>query len=441
LAKATRRPGENNSGTKNQILPTSGEIFPDGPVIELVSTGSANGNKPALLFWDGDKAVVAPQAEYAGHVYQPLDLHPTIWSATRLPHAAIGYGATGAFFKKVANLFERYIGFSTPEAVLVAIWNGTTWLSDRLSSPPALVVSGPDISHAITFFRLLGCVCRHPLMLAEITRSAFGSLPMALKPTVMVSQPDLPPRVWSLWCGSNYRGIFIPGRAGNVLDVVCSKVAFTGMNGASHVCGDQALHLALPPAHRDLPQLDDLGQEKIANQFQPRLLMYRLRHIQRVRESYSAPWPVTFPTLELARNLMACVPDEPELAQSVIPLLESQVQDVLASRACDPNAAIIEVIWILLHRGTSEASTSRVRELVNALLRSRGESREYSAVEIGWKLRGLGIPRHRSPKSMLVQFSRESSRRVHLLARGFGLKLAPHPETCADCAAPQIIAR
>jgi hypothetical protein len=440
LVKATRRPAENKSGTESRILPTAGEIFPDGPVIELVSTGSANGNKPSLLFWDGEKALFGPQAEYGGNVYRPLDLHPSIWSATRLPGAVVDYGATGAFLKGVANLFERYVGFSASEAMLVAMWNATSWLSDCLSSPPTLVVSGPDISHAITFLRLIGCTSRHPLILGDITRSAFGSLPMALRPTVMVSQPDLSPKVWSLWGASNYRGVFIPGTAGNVLDVVCSKVAFTGMNGASHLYRDQALYLALPPADHDLPPLDHREQERIAEHFQPRLLMYRLRQLQRVRASHSAACPLTFPTLELARNLMACVPDEPEVAQAVVPLLESQAQDVLAGRACDPNAAIIEVMWILLHQGTIEASTSQVTELVNVLLRSRGERLEYSAEEIGWKLRALGIPRHRGPKSMVVQFPREVSRRVHLLARNLGLKLQPRPENCADCIEPQIVA-
>jgi hypothetical protein len=415
-------------------------MFSDRSIIELVTTGSVKGNKPALLFWNGHKGVVMSQIVCKGQIYRPIDLHSSLKNAIRFPVGAVSYGTTRKLFTEVARLFERHIGFSKPEATAIAIWSATTWFPDCLPSPPALLITGPAMSQAITLFRLLHCLCRHPLMLADVSRSAIRSLPMDLRPTLIVNQAHLSRTVTSLLWDSNYRGLFIPGRGGAVLDLVCSKAIFTAMADLPEQCNDQALHIALPPAHSELQPLDEREQDTIANRFQPRWLLYRLQHANKVCQARSAACGLTFPTLELARNLMACIPDEPEFVQALVPLLQSQEQDILARRSCDLSSAIVEVLWAKLHEPSREATVSQVADLANALLRHRGEIREYSAAEVGWKLRDLGIPRHRGRNSMAVQFSREISRRVHQLARGFALQSLKHcPNRCADCTEVQIV--
>jgi hypothetical protein len=438
LKTASRKTTKKNPENQIQIIPTSGEVFSDGSFIELVA--SPNDGKPALLFWDGKSVRVAPQIEDLRHSYRPLELDVSLWQAMRFPSVAKPYGTIEEFFKRTANLFEHYIGLSVPEAAMATAWTATTWFPDCLSSPPTLVVSGPDMSHVITFFRLLACVCRRALVLGEISRSLVRSLPMALHPTLIVNQPHLSQTVASLLRDSNYRGLFVPGNGGTVLDLVCSKAIFTGMGNFAQQCNDQAVHIALPPVRSELPPLGEREQDRIANLFQPRWLMYRLQHAHKVHQSRSAACALTFPTLELARNLMACVPDEPEFAQALVPLLKSQEQDVLVRRSCDLSSAIVEVLWATLHEPTREATVSRVADLTNALLRSRGEIREYCAEEVGWRLRDLGIPRHRGRNSMVVQFSRETSQRVHRLARGFAVQsLECHAKSCADCTQLQIV--
>ena len=79
----------------------------------------------------------------------------------------------------------------------------------------------------------------------------------------------------------------------------------------------------------------------------------------------------------------------------------------------------------------------RVDELakdVNALLRSRGEILEYSAEEIGWKLKDLNIPRHTSSSGRQVLLGRETSQRVHRLAQVYDLPCSHRIEPdCPDC--------
>jgi hypothetical protein len=436
VTKAARGTVRDNSEQEGRILATSAEVFPDGSLIELVA--STNDGKSALLFWNGKSVRIVPQIDHLHHVYQPLELDVSLRRAIRFPSTARTYGSTKALFKGIASQFEHYIGLSAPEAAMVTTWITTTWFPDCLSSPPTLVVSGPDMSHAITFFRLLGCVSRRGLLLAEFSRSSFRSLPMALRPTLLVNQPYLARTMTSLLRASNYPGLFVPGNRGTVLDIACSKAVYWGMEGGADLWDDTALHLALPPARSGLPPLVAREQDEIANRFQPQMLMYRCCTFPRVREPGSAAGRPTFPNSEAARNLAACIPGELDFAQTVIPLLQRQEQDALARRSCDVNSAVVEVVWAQSHEA-KEIAISRITELTNALLRCRGELLVYSGQEIGWKLKHLGFFRHRNSGGMVLRFSRETRLLAHQIARHYGLTFSAI-DGCGDCAPRQVTA-
>jgi hypothetical protein len=221
---------------------------------------------------------------------------------------------------------------------------------------------------------------------------------------------------------------------------VCSKALFTGTNETSRLV-DNGIHLALPPGRSNLPRLDDRELDRIADKYLPRLLRYRFDHLQTVRESSFPTVEANFSTSESARNLRLCVPDEPEPAgmESALALLLEQEQDRLCRFSCDPDCVIIEVLWGKLQDPQVEISTTQVADFTNALLLSRGADQVYNAVEVGWKLRRMGIPRRKGRDSMFVRFSRETIARIHKLAAAFGLNLPPHPTTCVDCAKPQVI--
>jgi hypothetical protein len=125
---------------------------------------------------------------------------------------------------------------------------------------------------------------------------------------------------------------------------------------------------------------------------------------------------------------VASVLGETDTLEQMSPLLRSLEQDKDAQRACDVHMAMMEVIWSPSHTDR-EIGLSRLTELTNALLRSRGEVFEYSANEIGWKLRSLGFHRHRNGQGMVVRFLQETRRLIHELAANWGLNLGK----CASC--------
>jgi len=97
-----------------------------------------------------------------------------------------------------------------------------------------------------------------------------------------------------------------------------------------------------PPAARELA--------KIADQFQPKLLMFRLRRLRSINVTQSQKTqPNKFSTYPLARNLLATFEDEPGIVAAITPLLEAQVCEILERQMRDPYRVILESIWSPSH--------------------------------------------------------------------------------------------
>jgi hypothetical protein len=411
-----------NPAADNVVL-TGGEILSDGNLIELVARGSAAANDLALLLWDGEKLKIAPHIEYSGMRYKPVQLHKTIRQALRLPAGALSFGSAQHLFSEIAGLFEPSL--PRPESALASAWCMTTWLAEFLSSPPPLVITGRDMNQAVDFFRLLQAICRRAFVLTDLSRASIRNLPMELRPALLVNQPDISQKIRSFWKTSNYRGLFVPGNGGMLLDVACSKALYLSVEGPADKWCDGSFHIALPPALHEFPLLGAHQLDEIARHFQPRLLRFRLEHYRNVGE----PRPGSSPL-----NLPACIEDESDVVRAVTPLLQRQQQDALAGQGPDVREVAIEVLWPLCH-DNSEIGVRQLTELVNTRLRDHGEILQFSAEEIGWRLRSLGLYRHRNANGMSLQFSREHRMLIHQAARQFGLKLSPI-EGCPDCNPP-----
>jgi hypothetical protein len=398
-----------------RVVKTVGETFADGSALELVT--SASSGQLALLFRHADRKTIAPQIEYSGHIYQPPDLDGTMRRAIRFPHDAKSYGSTGKLFRRIRELFERHAGLPQPDSALMTAWAASSWFPDCLSSPPTLLISGPDMEHAITLFRLLHCLCRRPVVLGDLNRNAFLSF-ASLGVTLLLNQPGLSTRIRDLCNTSNYHGVYVLGNR-KVCSVASSKAVFLGMADSR---GDEGMHFALPPPHRDLPLLDERQQSGFAEELQPQLLMYRLRKFDTVRTFSASKHGSTLAGTEVPRNLAACVLGDAEIIESIAPLLQRLEKDKIAQRACDVHPAMIEVAWAPSHE-EREITLSRLTELTNVFLRCHGESLEYGAAEIGWKLRNLGFHRHRNGRGMVLRFSHENCFLLHQLAVRWSLNL------------------
>jgi hypothetical protein len=433
-----------SNATKRII--SAGEIFADGTMIELVS-GSSGLDKPDFLLWNGEKASVGTHIRHGGRTYEVPKLGPSLYRATRFPSRCDDYDSARDLFAAIAGLFMQRLDLPERESSLLTCFSISTWLADRLPSAPSLAISGPSQELGIDVLRLLHCVCRHPLMLAEVTPVGFRSLRPQLSLTLLLDQQDLKPNMQRLFRASSYRGLYVPGNRGSVVDPYGPKAILCGNDAAVDTLGGGMIHISVTPSQLQSSVLDEQVQNEIANHFQPRLLMYRLKNCEKVCEARVEVSEFTFAMRQLARSVAMCFPEDAELARDAVQLLRPQDEEVRGQRSRDVNCAIVEILMGIIHQRKQPAEkvdrkqrAVRVDELakdLNALLQSRGELIEYSAAEIGWKLKGLNIQRHSDRGGRQVLLDRGTSQIVHRLARAYDL---PSPQCveggCPDFAPP-----
>ena len=340
------------SESKANSIISTGEIFPDGGMIELVSS-STGVNQPDLLLWNGSEATVEHRVEHIGCIYEAPELPPTLYRATRWPSHCTDYGSARCLFDGISDLFRRHLDLSEQRSSLLACFAISTWLADRLPTAPILLISGFEQEPGIDVFRLVSCVCRRAVMLAEVTPAGFRSLPMELSLTLLLIQQELKPNLQRLLRASNYRGLRLAGNRGGLTDLYGPKAICCGDDAAVDALGGGVIHVFVGPAQFQSGALDEQVQNDIAKHFQPRLLMYRLKNAPKVRECRVDVSQITFATRQLARSLAMCFPEDLELASDIVELLRPQDEDARAQRANSIEFAIVEVLLGLIHEQKS----------------------------------------------------------------------------------------
>ena len=118
---------------QENCITSASEIFIDGAMIELVSSCSGH-NKPDLLLWTGSEAIVGPRVEYGNRIYEPPELPPSLYRATRFPSGCQDYGSARVLFAAITDLFKQHLHLTERESSLLACFSISTWfesLEDR----------------------------------------------------------------------------------------------------------------------------------------------------------------------------------------------------------------------------------------------------------------------------------------------------------------------
>ena len=438
--KSRNRASVSAAPANSKALQTFGQLLPEGHMLELVAD-PADASKLNLLYWNGQSAKIAPTFEVDGRIYHAAELPPGLMQVMRLPTKSTKHAPIGELFTRIVTVFEENLDLSRDNAERLTFFSVATWFPEFLPSAPCLSISGPNVLQGISVLRLLSCVCRRALMLAEVTAAGLHSLP-DMHATLLILDQELPRKMKALLCASSHRGLYVPGRGG-LCDLYGPRAIFSLVNSTGFMHGE-AIQVTLIPSRVQPAILDDSRLGQIAGTLQPSLLAYRLKTFPKVAQSRFDVPQFSFPTRGLAAALGACVPDDERLAARLILLLEPQDNDVRAERCSDPHFVLLEVLLGLVHEALSTAggrkrvedpTVKEIAGLFNTLLRSRGGIREYSPEELGWMLNNPHFSRIRSAAGMRVSLSAETSRRVHQLARAYDVvSLQTARPDCRECA-------
>jgi hypothetical protein len=389
MVKNLQSKQEKDAATNRDAIETTGEVFSDGSILELIHHDSG-ADETALLRWDGQNATIGWHFEVDGHDYRPPKSSSTFPSAFRLPGGISSYGSTRHLFDEICNLLIKFTDICEKHVQLIAYFILGSWLADRLLVAPFLFTIAPFGAPRAQLLRLLSCLCRRPLMLAGVTPAAISKL-ANLRPTFIFDEPNLSRHAERFLYASNNSGgcIYENDRIVNIFSakVICSREPLRDAFLAS-----QALEIAIAPAGRQVPFLDHFMCGQIADEFQRKLLQYRLTNFAKVRTPELDVSELADSVQDVARAFASCVADDAELRDGVVGFLRERDQDVYRDASTDFVSAILEGLLFYCHsQGRSQVLAGELADTVNTLWAKRGEGRKTSPESVGWKLRALNL--------------------------------------------------
>ncbi len=411
---------------------TAGEIFPNA-AIDLVADPS-DPYRLNLLLWNGSSAKVAPQIEYGRSVYEPIGLEPTVVHTVRWPKAPIQYGSTRSLFERVLGLIKHHVEIPNTFARLLTYFVFSTWFPDRLSLAPGLAILGPADSEGVQLLKLLRCLCRRSILLAEASHASLLTLPLHLSPSLLMNRPMITRQLRNFLSTSNRRGLGTV-KGGKVLEICCPKAIYFGMDEISQGIASVMIQVALSSSTSRTTVLNEKVLNDVTAELQGKMLAYRLASYSKVQTAHFRGMNFTHQTREIAMNLAACIVDDSELAGGVVPLLKEQDDHVRGQLDRKLDAAILGAVLTSLHEKKSDrVQVKEITALANTLLRTQGEIVEYRPEEVGHRLDGFSLWRTRQHEGMFLLLGRDTSRLVHSLAFGYGVAWDVNSQVgCPDC--------
>jgi hypothetical protein len=393
---------------EEELMETGGIVFPNGYCIELIKNVSGS---PLLL--DSRDKKCYERINHAGRVYVPPMLTASLLEALTLPSKPTDCGSTVEMIEQIRDFFLGQ-GVSEDSAQVCTYFAFASWFPESLLVAPCLALTGTE-SEARVLLRLLACVVRHGLSLAEINLANFRSFPMHIQPTLLIGYVH--PSTWKFCSASNHPGTFVPNKDG-LADLYCAKAVYSGPTSWP-IRGDSILNISCALRGGELPFVNGPMLEKFAGHFQPKLLDYRLKHVARVRDANFDAKTLPVPLRMMARALGSCIVDAPELQADVVRMLESQDDELRANRSLDPNCVTIEAMLAHCHgeNGPIRVGVAEIATTATAIMADRGETAVFESKRMGSHLRLLGFHAKRGSKGYAVHLTPDVRRRSHRLAR------------------------
>lgn len=410
-----------------EIIPTAGEIFPDGAAVELIrdSDGSLK-----FLACDGSAANIVDQYTRGETVYEPLQVHRSIRDALVLPADRAEFGCTRQLFNEIEALILRASGGSEGVAKPLTFLVFASWLVESALVAPFIWVVSASNSSSVALEQMLRLLCRHVLVVKPLGANWPSALPMAIRPT-LISTIDKPTQhVVDLLRASQTHGLYWT-RAGAAVDPFCAKVIFSRQPLEDPAAAGFPLEIVLAPDRKFVAPLDESQAMRIAAEFQNKLLAYRVANSPKM-----VPLPpkidmnhIGASAQALAHTLGGAIVGDEELQREILTYLEKLDADLQTAPTSMIDVAIAQALIAWRHNG--EVAVAEIAGDVNTILAARGISIVLSPENVGWKLRRLGLHTVHNSQGLKVLRVPEAWAAIEKIAAVYGVTV-PKGDKAAD---------
>lgn len=395
---------------KCELVPTSGEVLRDGSFLELVRDAATGAER--FLHWSGGRSKIAPEHVFEERCYVPAEGATIL---RHLPSTPTPYGSTESLFKDICKFAARSLTVDDDEAALLTCFCFASFFCDCVTMSPCLLLFGPFCLSAVSLLRFLGCVCRHPVLLADSTSHA---LPRELRPTRLICQPDH--GLNRLLAALQFPGFGISDRG--LRQVSGAAAIYVGEMELKSLFVDAGVWVPVSPMLRCFSTQDEEREVATINNLQNRLLMYRLQNFAQVRSSqFDAP-EFCSSTREMARALGRCIVDAADLQARLLHLLKARDDAERTEGTGRLQAIVVEALVVVCHEKRPSVHVGQVAEIANAILTRSGESFQLKPKEVGAKLKQLGLRTTRlDAAGRGIYLLTEQCVLIHKLGREFGV--------------------
>jgi hypothetical protein len=415
-------PGPTINATSN--IETFGLVWPDFVIESVIDPDHPN--QLRLHTWDGRKATTAPTASHRGSTYTPAPIAAGLARAVRFPSSSRTFGSARKLADSMLAFLHRYAHLSPDAACLLVAFGLASWFPDCLPVAPLLYLLGPHNETELVL-RLLGCLCRRPALLSDVDVPALATLPRHLDPALLIGQRNLPRQVMRVLLASDNHYFYI-ARGDRQLHAYGAKALSVDPESVR----DIGMRVTLSPALDVLPMLTDTAEEESANDFQAKLLRFRMVNHHRVCAAQIDTRAFVPAMRDEVRAWLAPVCDCSDLQKTVSNYLLRQSREIEGARLADDLCLAAEAALFFCHKAdTQQFFVGELAECVNTLLEGRHEDRVLTDKKVGLLLGALGIHGQRVAKGYRILLTDSVREQIHAAARDY--QVPPTQDGVARC--------
>ncbi len=378
-------------------VPIQFQDFGERGIAEIIRDPK-NPQKLKILLWKRGVATIHENLTWDGCEFVPVELHPSVLEEVALPSCVSPVAENAQqLIDDISNCIGQYIDIEQDELVLASHFVLATWFPDVLPVAPYLSVAGPYGAGKSTFVSLFHSLCRRAIRVVDLTPPTLYRLPKSIVCTLLIDEFSCGTRsseknaVLSMLRSGTTRvgGVF---RGERLYKTFCAKVLASRQGWQDAALSSRCITIALRPTRKDLRVLDHDLLQKIADEFQPRLFAYRLRHYWEIQKHFQIATPDFLPrTKDLARALSAPLLGDRLKINELFSALARQDHEAMLNRFSEPEWVVAIALYRESHRAEKHLTMGSLALTVADVIAANGETYSLSPRALGEHVRAFGL--------------------------------------------------
>jgi hypothetical protein len=428
-----------NSRDEDKTVVTG--TFPASPnesrMIETI-WDPGNPGRRMFLAWENGNATIHDHIERGGRIFVPEDSTSNFYPSLSLPDGLLPCGEPASLHAQIASTIAQFVKISEQNLFIVASIVLTSWFPDCFQAIPYLWVVGPLNSGKTTLLKLMSCFCRRALIAGDLRGASVYKLADTWNPTLIIDELELGTTMAAGELNRLLRTGSMPGvpaiRNGQRFETYGLKIISSRQPPSDVALLSRGFVVPMLPAADEVAQLCQETAERIAKEFQAKLLRFRLTNYSAVK-NFSMP-PNAFPgpssrIKQLAHALSAPFLGETKLTEQLFTILREADEDARVERFLEPEWLVGHALFdmchddMLYHRFGARRCEIYIGGLaarIDEKLKWDGEDVRLGARKVGAVLKCLGLRTERLDRcGRGLKVTSALKRRIHEIARQLGI--------------------